>query len=103
MHPGVYRSTVTPVTPEQRLLAACLSAGPRSVASHASAAWLWGLLATTRTAPSSACRPRTGRYGAWNCIARRMSTRRVSYRRGIPCTDPAGPVDLAAGRRPPQW
>lgn len=33
-----------PLTPHQRILGACLSAGPPAVASHRSAGWLWGLV-----------------------------------------------------------
>lgn len=40
---GVYRVAGAPVTWRQRLLAAVLVAGPGAVASHASAAALWGL------------------------------------------------------------
>lgn len=40
----VYRLRSGPAdTPHQRLLAICLSLGPGTVASHRSAAWLWGL------------------------------------------------------------
>src|ERR1700755_1103764 len=42
--PGIYRHPAHPVTPAQRLLAAVLAAGPTAVASHQSAAYLWGLL-----------------------------------------------------------
>jgi very-short-patch-repair endonuclease len=41
--PRVYRSALVPATLEQRSLAAVLWAGARSVASHGSAACLWGL------------------------------------------------------------
>jgi very-short-patch-repair endonuclease len=40
---GVYRTAGAPVTWQQRLLAACLAAGPSAVASHRAAAVLWGL------------------------------------------------------------
>ena len=43
VHPGVYRVAGAPVTHEQRLLAACLAAGPGSAVSHRSAAHEWGL------------------------------------------------------------
>src|SRR5580765_1515029 len=45
VHPGVYRLAAARATFEQSLLAACYATGPRSVATHASAAWLWRLLA----------------------------------------------------------
>ena len=44
VRPGVYRLAGVPVTWEQRLLAAVLAAGPGAVASHRSAARLWGLM-----------------------------------------------------------
>jgi predicted transcriptional regulator of viral defense system len=40
MRRGIYRMSGSPVTWEQALLAATLSAGPRAVASHSSAARL---------------------------------------------------------------
>ncbi|MDP9072641.1 MAG: DUF559 domain-containing protein [Actinomycetota bacterium] len=42
---GVYRDTVVPRTHAQDLRAVCVLTHGRAVASHASAAWLWGLLA----------------------------------------------------------
>ena len=99
VHPGVYRSTVTPVTPEQRLLAACLAAGPRSVASHASAAWLWGLLDHSPDRPILSVPAAMHRQirGVELHRPADLDPGRVSYRRGIPCTDPLRAlVDLAA-------
>jgi very-short-patch-repair endonuclease len=43
VHPGVYRVAGAPVTREQRLLAACLAAGPESAVSHRPAAHDWGM------------------------------------------------------------
>lgn len=40
-HPGVYRVAGAPITREQRLLAACLAAGPDTAVSHRSAAHEW--------------------------------------------------------------
>jgi very-short-patch-repair endonuclease len=40
---GVYRLPGAPVTPEVRLLAHVLAAGPGALLSHRSAAWLWDL------------------------------------------------------------
>lgn len=42
--PRVVRLTGSPVTDHQRLMVALLAAGPTAVASHRSAAWLWGLV-----------------------------------------------------------
>jgi len=41
MHDGVYRVAGVPPSWEQRVLAACLAAGPGAVASHRSAARIW--------------------------------------------------------------
>ncbi len=41
--PGVYRVAGAPVTWQQQILAACLAGGQATVASHLSAAALWGL------------------------------------------------------------
>jgi len=43
VHAGVYRAAGAPATWEQQVLAACLAAGDGAVASHRSAARLWGL------------------------------------------------------------
>jgi hypothetical protein len=43
VYPGVYRSAAAPRTDHQRLLAAVWGAGEGALASHRSAAWLWGL------------------------------------------------------------
>jgi hypothetical protein len=42
--PGIYRHEAAPVTGYQSLLAAVWAGGPQAVASHRSAAWLWGML-----------------------------------------------------------
>jgi len=44
LHQGVYAVGHTSLTWESRCLAAVLASAPGAVASHASAAWLWGLL-----------------------------------------------------------
>lgn len=102
VHPGVYRSAAFPETPEQRLLAACFAAGPRS-ASHASAAWLWGLLDRAPERPVLSV-PRPAHPQVRGVDLHRSSDLdpgRVSYRRGIPCTDPLRAlVDLAATADP---
>jgi hypothetical protein len=43
VHPGVARLPGAPVTREQRIAAAALAAAPGGVASHRSAAYLWGV------------------------------------------------------------
>jgi hypothetical protein len=103
VHPGVYCPVVSPPTFEQRVMSACLASGVDAVASHASAAWLWGLLTrpperVSLTVPPQA-RPRlTGvdvhRLGD-------LDPSRTICRRGIPCTDPLRTlVDLAAVAHP---
>lgn len=99
VHPRVYRSSVSPVTAEQRLFAACLAVGPPSVASHASAAWLWGLVERPPERPilsvPAGAHPRL-RGVEFHRLAD-LDPGRVSYRRRIPCTDPLRAlVDLAA-------
>jgi predicted NAD-dependent protein-ADP-ribosyltransferase YbiA (DUF1768 family) len=44
VHTAVFRDMAVPTTEAQTLRAACLAAGDHAVASHASAAWLWGLI-----------------------------------------------------------
>ena len=44
VHLAVYRVAGAPETPEGRALAAVLGAGRGAAASHATAAWLWGLV-----------------------------------------------------------
>jgi hypothetical protein len=44
LHRGVYAVGHRPVTWHSRCLAAVLSCGPNAVASHRSAAWIWGLI-----------------------------------------------------------
>src|SRR5438270_711211 len=41
VYPGVYVVGGAPDTPHQRLVAACLAAGPDAVASHRAAGWVW--------------------------------------------------------------
>ncbi len=98
VHPSVYRLAASPATFEQRLLAACWATGPQSVASHASAAWLWGLLPQppdhpTITVPASQ-HPRPAGVEIHRLD---IDPTRISFRSGIPCTNPLRAlVDLAA-------
>ncbi|MDP9073498.1 MAG: DUF559 domain-containing protein [Actinomycetota bacterium] len=98
---GVYRDTAAPRTPHQLLRAACVGAGSAAVASHRSAAWLWGLLdqAPTRheVTLGKAFQPRRRGQGA---VVHRMAdldlSRTVTLT-GIPVTDPLRTlVDLGA-------
>jgi hypothetical protein len=99
VHHGVYRSSVSPVTAEQGLLAACFAAGPRSVASHASAAWLWGLVNRPPDRPIvSVPLPAHPRLSGVDLHrVGDLDPARVIYRHGIPSSDPLRAlVDLAA-------
>jgi very-short-patch-repair endonuclease len=96
--PGVYRLAGSPRTPHQDLLAACLACGLTEVASHQSAAWMWGLLdrCPDRHAVTVA---RTGRTR----LPRVDLHRPVDYPAhvvsvaNIPCTNPQRTlVDLAS-------
>jgi very-short-patch-repair endonuclease len=96
--PGVLRLAGSPRTPEQGLLAACLACGATAVASHRSAAWMWGLLDQPPDRPAVTV-ARTGRTRV-----RRVEVHRpVDYPahvvvvRRVPCTNPLRTlVDLAA-------
>jgi hypothetical protein len=90
--PGVYRHPAHPVTPEQRILAAVLGAGRAAVASHQSAACLWGLLEWNETAQRpavSVARPAHPRaYGFDLHRVAELDWRRVRTWKGVDCTDP---------------
>src|SRR5215208_2892074 len=58
LHPGVYVVGGAPDTWHQRMLGACLAAGGLAVASHRSAARLWGLLAQGDLVELSVLRPK---------------------------------------------
>jgi hypothetical protein len=98
VYPGIYRSAARPVTFAQQLLAAHFAAGPQSVASHDSAAWLWGLLPHPPGRPTLTVPPRLHPQPSGVKIHRLDLDRTpVSYRRTIPCTNPLRTlVDLAA-------
>lgn len=88
LHPGVYTARSATPTPERDLLAACLGAGPRSAASHRSAAWLLNL----HEAPPHPVV--TLPYGSRSSLqrvtvhrSRDLDAGRVLQRRGIPYTD----------------
>lgn len=92
----VIRLVAAPVTHEQRLLAACIEAGAGAVASHQSAAWLWGLIGPPGrhavTVPRSV-KPRIG----WAEVHRpKDPPERIELRSGIRCTSVTRTiVDLA--------
>jgi very-short-patch-repair endonuclease len=87
---GVYRSTSAPVTSEQRLLAACLAAGPEAAASHLSAAWLMDLVPHPPPQPVITI-PYRLHVAPWHTTVHRsrdVHLGRVTRRRLIPCVDP---------------
>jgi hypothetical protein len=98
IHRGVYRLAASARTLEQRLMAACMAAGPQAVASHDSAAWLWDLLPHPPEHATITVPTRQHPILAGVEVHRsHVDPARVSYRRGIACTDPLrGLVDLAA-------
>lgn len=95
---GVYRTFGTRADWSQSLLAACLAAGPDAVASHRSAAQLWGLLDEATvielTVPYEACPvPRRTRLHR----STDLQPGHITVRQGIPATKPARTlVDLGA-------
>ncbi len=101
IHPGVYRLAGSPLSSEGNILAACFAAGPGSVASHQSAAWMWGLLGGRRSeaAPVVTVGRPTRRRPSGVVVhrARDLDPARTVRWRGVPCTDPLRTlVDLAA-------
>ncbi|HSS08986.1 MAG TPA: DUF559 domain-containing protein [Acidimicrobiales bacterium] len=99
-HRGVYRSTAAPPTPHQALRAALLASGPDAVASHCSAAWLWGLLPNPPPQPELTVPTASqhGRHESGLIIHRyrdlHLATIRERY--GIPTTGPLRVlIDLA--------
>jgi very-short-patch-repair endonuclease len=101
MHRGVYAVGHQVLTREARWMAAVLSAGPRAVLSHRSAAALWGIRPTSRpaievTVPTP-LRPRPGLQP--HCAVLREDE--VTVKDGIPVTTAARTqLDLASVLRP---
>ena len=90
VHPSVYLVAAAPVTWEQRLLAACLAAGPSAVVSHRAAAELWEFDVPERgLVEISVARPFDPRD---RDVIRHRSTdlapHHVTVRRGVPVTTP---------------
>jgi hypothetical protein len=90
VHPGVYRAGSGPVLPQQLLAAACLAVGPQAVASHMSAAWMWGLVGHPPAKPEITVplhlHPRLNNVTVHR--SRDLDPLRTLERKGIPCTDP---------------
>ncbi|HLJ09203.1 MAG TPA: type IV toxin-antitoxin system AbiEi family antitoxin domain-containing protein [Acidimicrobiia bacterium] len=99
VHRGVFRVAGSAPSPHQRLMIACLSAGPAAVVSHAAAAWLWGLPGgdpspqVTLPLPARSRNLQGVKVHATSFLP--ACDRTVRYR--IPVTDPARlVVDMAA-------
>jgi very-short-patch-repair endonuclease len=93
----VIRLAGSPRTPQQWLMAACLEAGATALASHQSAAWLWGFAGAPDRHSVTVARNVTADV-AWAGVHRSRDAPEVgSLRSGIPCTNPLRTlVDLAA-------
>jgi very-short-patch-repair endonuclease len=98
LQPGVYVVGGAPDTWHQRMLGACMAAGGLAVASHRSAARLWGLLGEEDLLELTVCRPRAPRprRALWH-RSRDLVPRHATVRNGIPVTNPMRTlVDLGA-------
>jgi very-short-patch-repair endonuclease len=87
MQPNVVRLAGAPVTWEQRVLAACLSAGRGAAASHRSAALLWGFRGIEQ-APVEVMVPVDRRPRLAEVVLHR-SAAELTVHRAIPVTTPA--------------
>lgn len=98
VHRGVYRFAGAPVTWHQRVMAACLAAGPDAVASHRSAAALWSMDGF-EAGPVEVTSPVTPRVVGGASIHRSRSLKGADITRtlGIPVTTVARTlIDLAS-------
>lgn len=98
VHRGVYALGAVTPSPLAATLAACLAAGPDAVASHGSAAWLWGMAEQPPAQPEITVPLRQHRRLGGMRVHRRAHPGRAGRpRRGIPVTSPLRTVvDLAA-------
>jgi hypothetical protein len=96
-HPGVYALPPARQDPQALIAAAVLAGGPTAVASHASAAWLWGFL--TRYDPPAEISLPTGDRRPRHILTHRcpsLQPRDITHQRAIPTTTPARTaLDLA--------
>lgn len=101
--PGVYAPSGVALRAAGRLTAACLYAGPAAVASHRSAAWLWGLLPAPAVPAVSTRRGRPRpRPGLEVHLAEDLDEKRVRTWHGFRTTDPLralADLGAVAGRR----
>jgi very-short-patch-repair endonuclease len=105
LYPGVVRLHGAPVTREQRILAAVWASGPGAMASHRSAAFLWGV-SRPDDDPIDVILPSRSRHALPDGVVihrpRDLKDLRAVVLRGIPTTTPMrmlvdlGAVDAAA-------
>jgi putative AbiEi antitoxin of type IV toxin-antitoxin system len=89
LHPGVYVVGGAPDTWHQRMLGACMAAGGLAVASHRSAARIWGLLGEDDLVELSVLRPKGPRpAGALWHRSRDLVPAHTTVRGGLPVTNP---------------
>ena len=102
LHPGVYVVGGAPDTWHQRMLGACLAASGLAVASHRSAARIWGLLGEDDMLELTVCRPRAPRpRGVLWHRSRDLVPGHTTVREGVPVTNPMRTlVDLGAVVKP---
>ena len=93
---GVLRAEASPADPLQALHAACLAGGPGAMASHQSAAWLWGFWPVPDRPSLVVPRGGNGRLPGVEVHRLVQSPPRVSFQHNVPCTDPLRTlIDLA--------
>lgn len=96
-YPGVYALAPARMDPQALIAAAVLAGGPTAVASHASAAWLWGFL--PRYDPTPEISLPTGDRRPRHILTHRcpsLQPRDITRQRGVPTTTPARTaLDLA--------
>lgn len=96
-YPGVYCQAPARLDPQALIAAAVLAGGPTAVASHTSAAWLWGFLSHYERPPEISLS--TGDRRPRHILSHRcpsLERRDVTRQYGIPTTAPARTVlDLA--------
>ena len=90
MHHGTYRVAGAPLTKHTETIAAVLAAGPGAAASHASSAWLWGLVPTAPERPQvTVPLPRHARLaGVEVHRVTELDERWIRRRQRIPAMDP---------------
>lgn len=97
LHRGVYAVGHRVVSWEGRCLAAVLACGPDALASHGSAAWLWGLLSSRPGAIHVSVEARRSRKSAIHLHFARLPQDDRAIQDGIPVTAlPRTLLDLAA-------